>query len=126
MIKGTGIDIVEVARIAQSLSRGDNFRKLVFSEEEIAYCEQQGRRGHESYAGRFAAKEAFLKALGTGWRGELQFHEVTFINDEMGKPYLVLKGKSKAALKAYNDCRIHVSISHTPHYATAMVIIEEI
>jgi holo-[acyl-carrier protein] synthase len=125
MIKGTGIDIVEVARIAQSLSRGDNFRKLVFSEEEIAYCEQQGR-GHESYAGRFAAKEAFLKALGTGWRGELQFHEVTFINDELGKPYLVLKGKSKTALKAYNDCRIHVSISHTPHYATAMVIIEEI
>ena len=124
MIKGTGIDIVEVVRIADSLGKGDHFRRLVFSEEEIAYCEKQGKK-FESYAGRFAAKEAFLKALGTGWRGELEFHDLIFMNDEWGKPFLVLKGKSKAALEAYAHCKVHVSISHTTHYATAIVIIEE-
>ncbi len=124
MIKGTGIDIVEVARIAQSLGKDERFRELVFAEEEVAYCENQSKN-FESYAGRFAAKEAFLKALGTGWRGELQFHDLVFMNDELGKPYLVLKGKSKEVLHVYNHCIVHVSISHTSHYATAMVIIEE-
>jgi holo-[acyl-carrier protein] synthase len=124
MIKGAGIDIVEVARIAQSLGKDERFSKLVFAEEEVAYCEKQGKK-NESYAGRFAAKEAFLKALGTGWRGELQFHDLVFMNDELGKPYLVLKGKSKEVLQAFEHCIFHVSISHTSHFATAMVIIEE-
>ena len=124
MIKGTGIDIVEVDRIDKSLSKGDQFRNLVFSEEEILYCQQQGR-GNESFAGRFAAKEALLKALGTGWRGEIKLHELVFLNDAWGKPYLVLEGQTKTALQAYSHCEFHISISHTTHYATAMVVIEE-
>jgi holo-[acyl-carrier protein] synthase len=125
MIKGIGTDIVEIGRITRALEKGDGFKKLVFSEEEIAYCEKNGK-GNESFAGRFAAKEAFLKALGTGWRGEIAFHEIAFINDGLGKPVVSLQGKTKEFLADYQNCHIHVSISHSNNYATAVVVIEEV
>jgi len=123
MIKGIGNDIVEVARIERSLAKGEKFKQLVFHQKEIEYCESRGK-SLLSYAGRFAAKEALVKALGTGLRGELKFAEMCFLNDEMGKPYLVLEGKTRQSLNTYASDQFHVSISHTEHYASAFVIIE--
>ena len=121
MIKGIGTDIVDVARILQKIAQGRGFRELVFSPLEIAYCEQQVHAG-ESYAARFAAKEALLKALGTGW-GEsgLQFHEIEVRNDANGKPSLHLLGAGAAKYAGYI---LHVSLSHIAATAIATVVIE--
>jgi len=124
MIRGIGTDIVETQRIEKSIAKGDGFKNLVYSEDEILYCESRGN-SLESYAGRFAAKEAFLKAIGTGWRDNIALNELVFHNDEMGKPLLKLLGETKISLSAYEGSEIHVSISHTSKYATAIVIIEE-
>ncbi|WPP48777.1 holo-ACP synthase [Catalinimonas niigatensis] len=123
MIIGTGIDIVEVARIRKSMEKNDGFAKLVFDPEELAYCKKQAA-SFQSFAGRFAAKEAFFKALGSGWSGDLAFHEVCIFNDALGKPYIQLKGATQQALKDKENCSFHLSISHTEHYATAFVILE--
>lgn len=123
MIKGTGIDIVEVDRIKRSLEKNDGFKKKVFSQQEIDYCEGRGNK-FESYAGKFAAKEAFFKALGTGWSGKMNFYEVVVQNDVQGKPEIILKGEALKHLK-HNPAALHVSVSHTKNYATALVIIEE-
>lgn len=124
MIKGTGIDIVEVERIKKAMEKNDRFKQLVFAAEEIEYCETKGS-GFESYAGKFAAKEAFLKAVGTGWRDNTAFHEIVILNDDLGKPFIQLKGATKETMENQKDTLMHVSISHSKHYATAMVIIEE-
>lgn len=123
MISGTGIDIVEVERIRTSIEKNVRFKSLVFSADEIAYCEQQGSP-YENFAGRFAAKEAFFKALGTGWRGNMAFHEVSILNDELGKPAIRLYGKTQAEVAERGNLQLHVSISHTTAYATAMVVVE--
>jgi holo-[acyl-carrier protein] synthase len=123
MISGTGIDIVEVERIQRSIVKSENFKKLVFSPEEINYCENEGS-GFQSYAGRFAAKEAFFKALGTGWSGDLAFHEVSVLNDKNGKPFIKLFGETLKIMDKRSPTIVHVSISHSKHYATAVVIIE--
>jgi len=124
MIKGIGNDIVELSRIERSLKKGDGFKKLVYHKDEITYCESRGN-SLESYAGRFAVKEAFLKAVGTGWRDGVSFNELVFLNDDLGKPYFKITGKSRKTLKDYLSCGVHVSISHTATYASAVVIIEE-
>lgn len=124
MIKGIGTDIVEVARIRSSLEKNKGFRTLVFAEEEVAYCEGQGKQ-YQSYAGRFAAKEAFFKAMGTGWRGDMAFHEVVVQHDAQGKPSIHLKGETRKFLEEQGTCTLHLSISHTAAYATATVIIEQ-
>lgn len=122
MISGTGIDIVEIDRIQKSLEKGNGFKEKVFSAEEIAYC-QSKRKPSESFAGRFAAKEAFFKSLGTGWVGELAFNEVSITADSNGKPVLNLLGNTKRIVDL-EKARLHVSISHSTNYATAIVIIE--
>jgi holo-[acyl-carrier protein] synthase len=123
MILGTGIDIVEVARIQKSMEKNEGFSRLVFAPEEVIYCKNSGNP-FQSFAGRFAAKEAFFKALGTGWSGQLAFHEVCILNDELGKPFITLSGETLEALKDKESCIFHLSISHAEHYATAFVIIE--
>ena len=122
MILGIGTDIIEIERMQRSLSKGEEFKHLVYSKEEIAYCEKQGK-SVASYAGRFAAKEAFLKALGTGWVGEMKLYEINILNNDEGKPDFKLFGEVKRVVEAKNN--IHLSISHSNHYATAMVIIEK-
>lgn len=121
MIKGIGTDIVEVERIRLKTAQGRGFRELVFSSLEIDYCEKQAQPA-ESYAARFAAKEALLKALGTGW-GEsgLQFFEIEVRNDAAGRPTLHLLGPGAAA---YADHVLHISLSHTATMATAVVLVE--
>lgn len=123
MIAGTGIDILEIPRIEKLLEKGELFISKVFSDAECAYCEKQGKPA-QSFAGRFAAKEAFLKAIGTGWRGEIELFEIEIINTDFGKPQLELIGKTAKLLAQFDSATFHVSISHTDQYATAMVIIE--
>lgn len=122
MILGIGIDMIEVKRIAESINRLD-FKQKVFSAHEINYCETKINKA-ESYAARFAAKEAFLKALGTGWRGGVAFNEVEIINDELGKPIINLIGETAKIYHSNNIKTIHVSLSHVKEMAIATVILE--
>jgi holo-[acyl-carrier protein] synthase len=124
MIIGLGTDIVDVGRIAARLAKGEGFRNLVFTPFEIAYCEQQAVPA-ESYAARFAAKEALLKAMGTGWgNGGINFDEIEIRNDANGKPEMFLIGAGAARYETMGIKRIWVSLSHEKTAAVAMVILE--
>src|ERR1700712_1254956 len=98
MVTGIGIDMVEVERIAEKIGKEQGFRELVFSANEINYCEAATHK-YEHYAARFAAKEAFFKAIGTGWTNGTAFNEIEIANDEKGKPQLVLLGTTANTLK---------------------------
>lgn len=124
MIIGLGTDIIEIERMQRSLNKGDEFKKLVYSNEEISYCESQGK-SVASYAGRFAAKEAFLKALGTGWVGEMKLYDISVVKNEEGKPSFNIKDDVKKMVDKLEVKNIHLSISHSNHYATAVVIFEK-
>jgi len=126
LIFGIGIDIIEVARIEKQISGESNsFVKRVFTTKEIDYCEKKIRNKAQNYAARFAAKEAFFKAIGTGWRDGLSWQEIEIENDELGKPGLVLSGKSKKLVKDHKISKIHVSLSHIKEIAVAVVILEQ-
>lgn len=122
MIVGIGTDIVEIDRIAKAV-KGKGFVERVFTSAEAAYC--QGRRAGmaASFAGRFAAKEAILKALGTGLR-EGCLTELEILNDELGCPYVHLTGRFKELAAQKNIAHCHISISHSRAYATAQCIME--
>jgi holo-[acyl-carrier protein] synthase len=122
MIIGIGTDIIEVERVARAISK-EAFKKKVFSEREIAYCESQKKE--ESFAARFAAKEAFFKALGTGWRDGMGITEVEILNDELGKPEIFLSGKAKEVFEQKGGTHIHLSLSHVKTQAIAFVILEQ-
>ncbi|WP_290799190.1 holo-ACP synthase [Flavihumibacter sp. UBA7668] len=124
MILGTGIDLVEVDRIERSLKGKEGFRKLVFSAGEIAYCEKQANP-YQHYAARFAAKEAFLKALGTGWINGTAFHEIEIIHNVQGQPQINLLGETAQTLAGRPFRLIHVSLSHQKTMATAVVLLED-
>ena len=124
MIAGLGIDIVEVERIAEKIEKNNGFRELVFSANEIAYCESKIHK-HEHYAARFAAKEAFFKALGTGWLNGTAFNEIEIINNEKGKPEIVLLGLTNSTVTALGDFNLIVSLTHIKLTASAVVIIEK-
>jgi len=124
MIAGLGIDIVEVERIEEKIQKGNGFRELVFSANEIAYCESKTNK-FEHYAARFAAKEAFFKALGTGWLNGTAFNEVEIINNEIGKPEIVLLNETGATIGSMNFSNILVSLTHVKKMASAVVIIEK-
>lgn len=123
MIIGTGIDIIEVERIAQRVGRESGFRELVFSKDEITYCDSRTNR-FEHYAARFAAKEAFLKAVGKGWSSGLLLNEIEVINETGGKPILRISGQTEKELSALSIRFIHISLSHVKSMATAIVILE--
>ena len=123
MITGLGIDTVEVARIADKIGKENGFRELVFSAGEIAYCESKPHK-YEHYAARFAAKEAFFKAIGTGWLNGTAFNEVEVTNDERGKPAIRFLGETFVTVKDLPICAVLVSLTHTKTTAAAVVIIE--
>lgn len=125
MIFGIGTDLVDVERVAEKMEKKEGFRELVFSAHEIAHCETMGHK-YEHYAARFAAKEAFLKALGTGWRNGTAFNEIEIYNDRKGKPELRLLGTTANTIAGLNLGKISVSLSHVKTMACAMVIIEMI
>jgi holo-[acyl-carrier protein] synthase len=125
VIISIGIDIVEVYRIRETLGRTPRFAGRVFTERERAYCDSKGVAAAQSYAARFAAKEAFLKALRTGWRGKITWHDMEILNDEQGVPVLDVTGEARELLKKLGADRIHLSISHTSEHAVAQVILEK-
>lgn len=123
MIAGLGTDMIEVERVAVKIAKESGFRELVFSKKEIDYCEAKANK-FEHYAARFAAKEAFFKALGTGWLDGTAFNEVEITNDDKGKPVLALLGQTAVTLAAMNFKNIFVSLTHLKNIASAVVIIE--
>jgi holo-[acyl-carrier protein] synthase len=123
MIAGLGIDIIEVSRIAEKIEKDNGFRELVFSAREIAYCESKAHK-HEHYAARFAAKEAFFKALGTGWLNGTAFNEVEIINNEQGKPEIALLGATNDTVNTLGNFSITVALTHIESTASAVVILE--
>jgi holo-[acyl-carrier protein] synthase len=123
MIIGTGIDIIEVDRIAMRVGRDSGFKELVFSKDEMNYCDAKASP-FEHYAARFAAKEAFLKAVGRGWDSGLQWNEIEVVNEETGKPTLRVSGMTEKMLSPMGIRIIHVSLSHLKSMATAIVILE--
>lgn len=123
MIKGIGTDIVEVSRIERSLEKQE-FSNMVFTPFEVNYCETEGS-GFQSFAGRFAAKEALLKALGTGWAGVIKWNEMEVFNNAEGKPSFRFFGGTQGVIDKLEGATIFLTISHTKTYATATVIIEQ-
>lgn len=124
MIFGIGIDIIEVSRMDKQISGdGSSFQKRIFTEHEINYCETKKNKA-QHYAARFSAKEAFFKAIGTGWRNGLTWQEIEIINDDLGKPVIVLHGKAKEFIEKNLIKNIHLSLSHVKETAVAVVILE--
>src|SRR6187397_1451692 len=123
MIIGIGIDMIEVERIDTRINRNNGFKEKIFSPDEINYCESQTNKA-ENYAARFAAKEAFLKAIGTGLTVSYELHEIEVIVNEAGKPSIILSGGFKELSVAGNWNNIYLSISHLRAIACAVVIVE--
>jgi len=124
MIAGLGIDITDVERIATNIRQEAGFRELVFSKKEIDYCESKTDK-YVHYAARFAAKEAFFKALGTGWADGTFFNEVEVTNNDIGKPELFLTGSTAKARQDDEKITISLSMTHSKTMASAVVIIEK-
>ncbi|HKO96905.1 MAG TPA: holo-ACP synthase [Pyrinomonadaceae bacterium] len=125
MIVSIGIDIIEVARIREVLQRTPRFCERVFTKSERAYCESRGAVSAQHYAARFAAKEAALKALKTGWRGGISWHDVEIVSEDSGAPYLLFHGEAKNIYEKSGTVRAHLSIAHTSEHAIAEVILEK-
>jgi len=125
LIIGLGIDIVEVPRIAGTIKRhGRRFLDKVFLPSELAYYEKKLPGAAEDLAGRFAVKEAMMKALGTGWRRGVQFKQIEVFNHSSGKPGVHLSGRTAEVAEALGAQNIHVSISHERSHAVAVVVLE--
>ena len=125
MIVGLGVDIVEVGRIEAAIRRhGDAFLRRVFTAAEIAYCERH-RNKTERYAGRFAAKEAAMKALGTGWRKGVRWLDIEVARNSSGKPSILLSGRTREIAGQLGVKHISLSITHSGNTALAEVIFED-
>lgn len=122
MIIGIGCDLAEVNRIQKALGQA-GFAARVFTQCEQDYCNSRGVQSAQSYAARFAAKEAFLKAIGTGLRGG-RLTEIEVVNDDMGRPQLALYGYFKDFAAGMGAERLHLTLSHTKELAMAQVILE--
>jgi holo-[acyl-carrier protein] synthase len=124
MIVSIGIDIIEVERIREVLERTPRFRERVFTAAEQAYCESRGAVAEQHYAARYAAKEAALKALQTGWRGGISWQDVEISSLESGAPVITFHGEARRLFEASGATAAHLSISHTTEHAVAEVILE--
>lgn len=124
MIVGMGIDIAEVPRIAESIERfGERFLNRVFTAEEIRYCDSKANRA-ERYAARFAAKEAAMKALGTGWNHGVRWRDIEVHREPGRRPTIKFHGRAAEFATKLGAKNISLSISHTPEHAIANVILE--
>ena len=124
MIVGTGIDITEVPRIAESIKRfGERFINRVFTEGEIRYCDSKANR-FERYAARFAAKEAAMKALGTGWNNGVRWRDVEVVREPGRRPTIKFHAKAAEVAARLKTKNISLSITHTAEQAMASVILE--
>lgn len=123
MIAGIGIDIIDVNRIRKVLDHNPAFRQKVFSEQEIAYCESK-KDPAMSYAVRFAAKEAFMKALGTGWNHEVRWVEIETVSSGEAAPFLRISGLTEQTMLSRKITGCHLSLTHEKDYAVASVVLE--
>ena len=124
MIVGTGVDIIETARLEEALRKhGERFSKRVCTPAEIAYCEKF-KNPAQRLAARFAAKEAAFKALGTGWSEGLRWVDVEITHSASGKPELILRGRAEEIARRLGVAHTAVSISHSDRYVVAQVIFE--
>jgi holo-[acyl-carrier protein] synthase len=126
-ILGTGIDLIEVDRIERAINRpgtGARFRARFFTDGEVACCESRGRPRYQSYAGRFAAKEATMKALGTGWNRNVGWGEIEVVRQRGHAPTIRLSGKAAEFARTRGITAFHLSITHTDATAMAHVIAE--
>jgi holo-[acyl-carrier protein] synthase len=119
---GVGIDLVRVDRIRSAMERFPaRFKNRIYADAEVAFCEKLADK-YPSYAGRFAAKEAFSKALGTGLRGAIGWSEIEVCDNERSRPTISVSGRAKEYL---GERLVHLSITHLPDYAAAVVVIED-
>ena len=121
MVKGIGIDIIEVKRIKKIIERyGDRFYTRILTEKEIKYCKSFSKPDLH-FAGRFASKEAYSKSIGTGISKDFRWKDIEILNDKRGKPYINHKVENE-----YSKYKFEVSISHTNEYACAVVTCEDL
>ncbi len=124
MIFGIGTDIIEISRIEKAINRSQSFCDKIYTGREQDYCNARNLARFESYAARYAAKEALFKALGTGYRYGFAFNEIEILNDELGKPEIEAHGKVLKFLTDNKIAQIHLSMSHAQENAVAYVILE--
>lgn len=127
MIYGVGIDLIEPDRIKRELLRsGDRFFREIFTEGEIEYCARSPNPSVRSQclAGRLSAKEAFFKAIGTGLRDGLRWHDVEVSNDRLGKPRFVLRNRARELIERARISNIQLTITHRKNSVAAVVILE--
>ncbi|NLW24888.1 MAG: holo-ACP synthase [Clostridia bacterium] len=122
MLIGIGTDIIEIERIKKAIQTRPKLLERVFTKDELEYCQGKGNF-FASLAARFAAKEAVSKALGTGFRG-FKWQDIGIINDHLGKPQVIIKGKVKDKAEELGVTRIELSLSHCREFAVAMVVVE--
>ena len=124
MILGTGVDIAEVHRIRESVERfGERFLRRVFTEGEIEYCSEKANK-FESYAARFAAKEAGMKALGTGWNHGVRWRDIEVVRHKGQRPTIQFHGVAAQIAEKLGTRNIALSLTHTSEQALAHVILE--
>jgi holo-[acyl-carrier protein] synthase len=128
MIVSVGVDMIEVARIQRALEDsviGKRFRVRGYTPGEIAYCEKKGRGKYQSYAGRFAAKEAVMKALGRGWGSKVSWSNIEVARARSGRPEIVLHNHTSEFAEKMGIRRLMVSITHTSEHALAYVVAQD-
>lgn len=123
MIRGIGIDILEIDRMKKIMEKDGRFIERIFTSAEIQYCSAKAKK-EQHFAARFTAKEAFFKALGLGWRNGMAWKDVCVENDRMGKPEIKIDGVTRDFFRKESYRKIHLSVSHSRQYAVSMVIIE--
>jgi holo-[acyl-carrier protein] synthase len=124
VIISIGIDIIEVRRVREVISRTPRFVERVYTERERVYCDSRGAVAAQHYAARFAAKEAALKALQTGWTGGIAWQDIEVASRDSGAPILIFRGRVLELYEQSGARAAHLSISHTTEHAIAQVILE--
>jgi holo-[acyl-carrier protein] synthase len=125
VIVSIGIDIIEVRRVRETIERTPRFAERVFTEAERVYCDSRGAVAAQHYAARFAAKEAALKALQTGWSGGIGWQDIEVSAKESGAPVILFHGRARELYEQSGATAAHLSIAHTTEHAVAEVILEK-
>jgi holo-[acyl-carrier protein] synthase len=124
VIFGIGTDMIRVERMEKLIAEGKPYLETIFTEKEMDYCETRARKS-EHYAARYAAKEALLKALGSGWRDGIAYSDIEIVNDELGKPQVLLHGEVRTRFDSHQIKQTSISLSHIDEIAIAVVILEK-
>src|SRR2546426_3679904 len=126
MIVSIGVDIIEVRRVRETIERTPRFAERVFTQAERSYCESRGAVAAQHYATRFAAKEAALKALQTGWSDGIAWQDIEVSAKESGAPVILFHGRAQELYEQSGATTAHLSIAHTTEHAIAEVVLEKV